>query len=364
MRQQPLRLSATRYKPLYDGIVELLNSARRAAGRAVNSIITTTYWEMGRRIVEEEQRGRRKAGYGEQLIDQLARDLTARFGRGFSRTNVFQIRQFYLAYQEIIQMPSGQSFLVEKVQTVSGQLPAFPLSWSHYVRLLSVQDLNARRFYEEQALRAGWSVRQLDRQIASQFYERSKAAKRQLAAKAQPGDELTADEHIRDPFVLEFLGLKDEYSESQLEEALIMHLEHFLLELGDDFAFVARQKRLRVGDQWYRVDLLFFHRRLRCLILIDLKLGRFSHSDAGQMNLYLNYAREHWTHAEENPPIGLILCSERNEVVAHYALGNLNNRVLAREYKLTLPDESVLVQEISTTRRALQLHPGTDLETE
>jgi hypothetical protein len=128
-----------------------------------------------------------------------------------------------------------------------------------------------------------------------------------------------AEEHIRDPFVLEFLGLKDEYSESQLEEALIRHLEHFLLELGEDFAFVARQKRLRVGDQWYRVDLLFFHRRLRCLILIDLKLGRFSHADAGQMNLYLNYAREHWTHVEENAPIGLILCSERNEADALYA---------------------------------------------
>ena len=147
--------------------------------------------------------------------------------------------------------------------------------------------------------------------------------------------------------------------ESQLEEALILHLEHFLLELGDDFAFVGRQKRLRVGDQWYRVDIIFFHRRLLCLILFDLKLGRFSHADAGQMNLYLNYAREHWTHSDENPPIGLILCSERNDVVAHYALGNMSNRVLAREYRLTLPIEQILVKEISTTRRELQLRPGT-----
>ena len=147
--------------------------------------------------------------------------------------------------------------------------------------------------------------------------------------------------------------------ESQLEEALILHLEHFLLELGDDFAFVGRQKRLRVGDQWYRVDIIFFHRRLLCLILFDLKLGRFSHADAGQMNLYLNYAREHWTHSDENSPIGLILCSERNDVVAHYALGNMSNRVLAREYRLTLPIEQILVKEISTTRRELQLRPGT-----
>jgi predicted nuclease of restriction endonuclease-like (RecB) superfamily len=237
---------------------------------------------------------------------------------------------------------------------MSGPLPSFPLSWSHYVRLLSVQDPPAGRFYEEQALRSGWSVRQLDRQIASQFYERSKAARQTLVAKRHPEDDLAPDEHIRDPFVLEFLGLKDEYSEHELEEALIQRLEHFLLELGDDFAFMARQKRLRVGNDWYRIDLLFFHRRLRCLVLIDLKLGRFSHTDAGQMNLYLNYAREHWTRPDENPPIGLILCSERNEAVAHYALGNLQNRVLAREYRLTLPEESVLVREISDTRRALQ----------
>jgi len=186
------------YKPLLDGIVALLEDSRRATGRAVNSILTATYWEIGRRIVEEEQRGRRKANYGDQLVEQLAADLTARFGKGFSRTNVFQMRQFYL--------------------------PSFPLSWSHYIRLLSVPELPARRFYEEQTLHSGWSVRQLGRQIASQFYERSKAARRNLSAREQPGDELTPDEHIREPFVLEFLGLKDEYSEHELEEALIQRL--------------------------------------------------------------------------------------------------------------------------------------------
>ncbi len=355
MTKQPGVAKTGAYQPLFDGIVALLEESRRAAGRAVNSIITSAYWEIGRRIVEEEQSGQRKANYGDQLVEQLAVDLTARFGKGFSRTNVFQMRQFYLSFQEIVQTPSEQSSALTTVQTASGQLPPFPLSWSHYVRLLSVQDLSARRFYEKQALSSGWSVRQLDRQIASQFYERSKAARRNLVARRQPGDDLTPDEQIRDPFVLEFLGLKDEYSEHELEEALIQHLEHFLLELGDDFAFMARQKRLRVGDEWYRVDLLFFHRRLRSLILIDLKLGRFSHADAGQMNLYLNYAREHWILPGENPPVGLVLCSERNDAVAHYALGNLNNQVLAREYKLSLPEEGVLVREISDTRRALQL---------
>jgi predicted nuclease of restriction endonuclease-like (RecB) superfamily len=174
------------------------------------------------------------------------------------------MRQFYLSSREII-------------QTASGQLPSFPLPWSPYVRSLSVQERPARRFYEDHALRSGWSVRQ-DRQIASQFCERSKGARGNLATKRRPGEDLTPDEHIRDPFVLELLGLKDEYSEHELEEALVLRLEHFLSELGDDFAFMARQKKLRLGDDWYRVDLLFFHRRLRCLILIDLKLGRSSHA--------------------------------------------------------------------------------------
>ncbi len=237
------------------------------------------------------------------------------------------------------------------------RVPSFPLSWTHYVRLLTVQDGAARSFYQTEALRGGWSVRQLDPQIASQFYERSKAARRTLVAKPQPDDEISPDDHIRDPFVLEFLNLKDEYSENELEEALIEHLEKLLLELGGEFTFIARQKRLRVGDQWYRVDLLLFHRRLRCLILIDPKPGRFNHADAGQMNLYLNYAAQHWAIHGENPPIGLILCSERNEAVAHYALGNLANQVLAREYRLTLPEESVLVQELAETRRSLQNSP-------
>ena len=348
------------YASLCSGIVELLESARRGAARTVNSIITSAYWEIGRRIVQEEQNGREKAGYGEQLIDRLSTDLMSRFGRGFSRSNVFLMRQFYLTHAGIVRTLSGQSDSSGIVRTPSGlstQFPAFPLSWSHYVRLLTVQNGTARSFYEGEALRGGWSVRQLDRQIASQFYERSQSARRALAAKAKPEDEISPDDQIRDPFVLEFLNLKDEYSESDLEDALIQHLEKFLLELGGEFTFMARQRRLRVGDQWYRVDLLLFHRRLRCLILIDLKLGRFTHADAGQMNLYLNYATEHWTIEGENPPIGLILCSERNEAVAHYALGNLANKILAREYKLRLPDESVLVQELAGLRKSLQKDP-------
>jgi predicted nuclease of restriction endonuclease-like (RecB) superfamily len=227
------------------------------------------------------------------------------------------------------------------------------------VSLLSVENPSARHFYETEDLRSGWSVRQLERQIATLFYERTLLSRNKAKMLRQSGAKLadeapTPEAEIKDPLVLEFLDLKDEYSESVLEEALITHLEHFLLELGNDFTFVARQKRLRVGDDWYRIDLLFFHRRLRCLIILDLKIGKFTHADAGQMNLYLNYAREHWTHSGENPPVGLILCAKGNEAVAHYALGKLENKVLAREYRLTLPEEKELVQEVERTTRLLE----------
>jgi predicted nuclease of restriction endonuclease-like (RecB) superfamily len=233
----------------------------------------------------------------------------------------------------------------------------FPLPWSHYVRLLSVEDSGARDFYEEEALRGGWSVRQLDRQIGSQFYERTMLSRNKTAmlakgTKPQRGDALTADEELKDPFMLEFLNLKDEYSEHELEEALIRHLEAFLLELGSDFAFVARQRRLRIGDQWSRIDLLLYHRRLRCLVIIDLKLTAFSPADAGQMNMYLNYAREHWTHADENPPVGLILCASKNDQVARYALDGLRNRVHAAAYRTQLPAESLLTAELVRARDA------------
>jgi predicted nuclease of restriction endonuclease-like (RecB) superfamily len=302
--------------PGYDNVLadisSVLESARRTAARSVNAVITATYWEIGRRIVEVEQPSRRKVDYyGEQIVERLARDLTDRFGRGFARRNLFQMRAFYLAYPKIVQTVSALS---------SSATNAFPLPWSHYVRLLSIDDLTAREFYEAEALRGGWSVRQLDRQVNSMFYQRTALSRNKVAmltkgVKAKPEDRITAEEEIKDPYILEFLALKDEYSESELEEALIRHLETFLLELGSDFTFVGRQKRLRIGDQWFRVDLLFFHRRLRCLVIIDLKLGEFTYADAGQMHMYLNYAREHWTNPDENPPVGLILCDKENAAV-------------------------------------------------
>ena len=227
------------------------------------------------------------------------------------------------------------------------------------MRLLSVKNTSAREFYGAEALRGGWSIRQLDRQINSQFYERTALSKNKAAMltegqKPRHEDRLLPVEEIKDPFVLEFLDLKDEHSESDLEEALIRHLETFLLELGGDFCFMGRQRRLRIGDKWYRVDLLFFHRRLRCLVVIDLKIGGFTHADAGQMHLYLNYARAHWGREGENPPVGLVLCSEKDEALARYALEGLPNNVMAAEYRITLPNEELLAAEIDRTRQVIE----------
>ncbi|MEX1132237.1 MAG: PDDEXK nuclease domain-containing protein [Flavobacteriales bacterium] len=365
---------------------QLVEGARHASVRAVNALMTASYWEIGRRIVQHEQGGKHRAGYGEELLSRLSVDLTERFGRGFSKRNIEQMRAFHLTWpiaQTVsAQLEKGGSSGKKqigpgrKTQTVSAQLnktgsvdaraqqivhlqavsEAFPLPWSHYVRLLTVEDDKARAFYEKEALRNGWSVRQLDRQVATRFYERTGLSrnKQRMLTKGAKAEVEDAESVIRDPFMLEFLDLKDEYSESELEEALIQHLEHFLLELGGEFAFVARQRNVRIGKNWYRVDLMFFHRRLRCLVVIDLKAGRYNHADAGQMNLYLNYAQEHWMQEGENPPVGLVLCTERDDAVAHYSLNGLTNRVMAREYRITLPKEKKLEAAIEKARKKIE----------
>ena len=327
------------YDLMLQDIMALLEAARHAAARNVNALMTATYWRIGQRIVELEQGGEERAAYGQAVLERLSQDLTATYRRGFSVRNLRNMRAFYLTYKtrEIRQTPSAES--------------RFPLPWSSYVRLLGIDDPNARQFYEEEALRGGWSTRQLDRQISSQFYTRTLLSKnkRAMLEKAQQPtaqDKVLPEEAIKDPYVLEFLDLKDEYSESDFEDVLIHKLEDFLLELGGDFTFVGRQRRLRIDDEWFRVDLLFFHRRLRCLVIIDLKIGEFSHADAGQMNMYVNYAREHWTLPGENPPVGLILCAAKRFMVAKYALEGLQNKVLAAEYRTTLPNETLLVEEL------------------
>lgn len=363
-------LPTAAYSGLLGEVVSLLENARRTSARAVNAVMTATYWEIGRRIVEVEQRGEQRAGYGDELIQRLATDLTARFGRGFSPVNLRQMRRFFGLWPEvpIQQTPSAESGVEPEkhnrqtlsVKTASHVTAPFPLPWSHYVKLLSVDDAKARKFYEAEALRGGWSVRQLDRQISTLFYQRTLLSKNKTAmlrkgAEPQANDLVMPEQEIKDPFVLEFLDLKDEYSEHELEEALILKLEEFLLELGGDFTFIGRQRRLRVGDVWYRIDLLFYHRRLRCLVVIDLKIGDLTHADTGQMHLYLNYVKEHWTYKDENPPVGLILCAKKDEAVAHYALDGLPNKVMAAEYRMALPEEKVLIAELEKTQRALEL---------
>ena len=377
-------LHSSQYQAIVGDLAKIVNEARDSAARSVNAAMTAAYWLIGHRIVELEQSGGARAEYGTALIERLATDLTRRFGRGFSRQNIQNMRLFYLSYppEQISQTASGKFNLSSRLpirQTPSGEsvinpadvapgdlLSAFPLPWSAYVRLLSIKNTQARDFYEAEALRGEWSIPQLDRQINSQFYERTALSKNKVAVlaregKPRPEDVVLPEDEIKDPFVLEFLDLKDEYSESDLEEALIRHLGTFLLELGDDFCFIGRQKPLRVDHRWYHVDLLFFHRRLRSLVVVDLKIGSFTHADVGQMHFYLNYAREHWMREDENPPVGLILCSEKDEAIAQYALEGLPNKVMAAEYRVTLPDEDLLADELDRTRQAIELRASVTL---
>lgn len=375
------RETDSRYGDLVGEIGTLLELARSTSARAVNAVMTATYWEVGRRIVEFEQGGQARAGYGKELLKRLSADLGARLGRGFSQDNLERCRLFYSRFSPglisaMASRISGGTAVEGTPHDISATVlrklgvtrepidlaevaRAFPLPWSHYALLIRLRSQEAVSFYQAEALRGGWTVRQLKRQIDSQFYERTalsrnKAAMLRKGQAAKPEDAVTTDEEVKDPLVLEFLGLKDEYSESALEDALIRHLETFLLELGNDFAFVGRQRRLRIDDEWFRVDLLFFHRRLKCLLIIDLKLGKFTHADAGQMHLYLTYAKEHWTHADENPPVGIILCAGKGEALVRYATEGLPNKLMVREYLTALPDEKLLATEIDRTRAALE----------
>jgi predicted nuclease of restriction endonuclease-like (RecB) superfamily len=353
-------------------IADLISEGRRGAVRAVDDAMTRTYWLIGQRIVEAEQRGAARAGYGEALIERLSKDLVRRAGRGFGARNLAHMRRFFLEYPHgttgnILQAAtakSGRNILQAATARSSRRspVPTFPLPWTHYTLLLAVKNDHARRFYEDEALRGGWTARQLERQIDSQFYERTALSRNKVAMlrkgeKRRAGDRLTPEQEIREPMMLEFLGLKDEYSETDLEEALISDLETFLLELGSDFAFIGRQRRLRIGDQWFRVDLLLFHRRLRSLVVIDLKLEKLTHADAGQMHMYLNYARKHWTVPGENPPVGLILCTSKDASIAEYALDGLRNQILATEYRTALPSEELIVERLEHARAQLLLRP-------
>jgi predicted nuclease of restriction endonuclease-like (RecB) superfamily len=317
----------------------LLAEARRTALSAVNLAMVQTYWSVGREIVQEEPRGQARADYGARLLETLAVQLTAEFGKGFDVSNLRYMRLVYLAF------PIRDALRHE-------------LSWTHYRLLCRVRQSEAREFYLNEATASRWSTRELERQIHSFLYERIAASRdkdgvRRLAdqgaAPFGPGDLL------RDPYVLEFTGLPErgQWQETDLEQALMDRLQNFLLELGRDLHLVARQKRITIDGDHFYVDLVFYHRLLRCFVLIDLKTGRLTQQDIGQMLLYVGYYEAEETRSDENPPVGILLCADRNEAVVRYTLGERAKQVFAARYQLHLPTEEELRTEIVRERDAL-----------
>jgi len=368
------------YSTLLTDLSSLIEQGRKTAVRYVNTVLVATYWLVGRRVVEYEQKGKERAEYGDALLKRLSNDLSKQFGKGWGEPHLRAVRQFYLIYGDIekrytlcsesrepteskIRQTPCSELIPAKALSIRVKLPPmesfnkiFPLSWSHYRLLMRLDESCKREFYESECIRGNWSVRQLDRQIQSMLYERTALSKRKLAVIAKAHKKtitLKPEDEIKDPYILEFLGLKDEYSESQLEENLIIHLEHFLLELGIGFTFVARQKRITLEGSHYRLDLLLYHRILRCLVAIDLKIGEFTHADAGQMNLYLNYLKDKEKLIGENDPVGIILCTDKKKTVVEYSLGGMSNKIFTSRYKLQLPAPDVLKAEIEHERQRL-----------
>ena len=359
-----------------DGIRRLIADARTTVGRGVNLLQVHTNFEIGRRIVEEEQRGQGRAAYGEEILRFLADKLTAEFGKGFSHTNLKLVRLFYLQNQKRIRqtlsdqfntpakgllltgqsdLPAiGQTATDQFTQTASGKsgIPPrpFTLSWSHYVFLLRVKNPDERSFYEIESAAQNWTVRELRRQFDSGLYERLALSrdKNGIHRLARNGHTV---EHSRDllkePLVLEFLGLDEQtrYSESDLESAIITRIEHFLLELGKGFLFEARQKRFTFDEEHFFVDLVFYNRLLRCYVLIDLKIGKLTHQDLGQMQMYVNHFDRSVKTADENSTIGIILCKQKNETLVEITLPKDAN-IHAREYQLYLPSKDELQQKL------------------
>ena len=316
-------------------IRELLENARKNVAQQVNTQLLTTYWNIGRIIVEYEQQNQIRADYGKQTLRELSKELTREFGKGFSRSNLQNMRAFYLAY--------------EKCQTVSGKL-----SWSHYCELLSITDENKRSFYEKESINSGWSVRELKRQIDSSLYERlllssGDANKEKVLSLAQKGIEINQPaDIIRDPYVFEFLGVPENKPilESDLEKALVVRIEKFLLELGRGFMFVGTQQRVTLNNTHYYVDMVFYNKILRAYVLIELKTKKLTPEAAGQLNMYLNYYAAEVNDPDDNPPIGIILCTDKDSVAAEYALGGLSNNIFASRYVLYMPDKEQLIAQV------------------
>ena len=337
-----MNLSANdNYRDLLDQISDTYGQGRLRAVQAVNAPLIETYWQVGRHIVEFEQAGEARAEYGKALIDTLAGDLGLRHGKGFSRSNLVYMRLMYQRY------PAGAPI---------SQKPSHQLSWSHYVELLKIDDELERSFYEKQAMTERWSVPELKRQKAAALFLRlatsqDKAGVLQLAQQGQMIEQ-PAD-LLREPYVFEFLKIPEPYqvSELQLETLLCDHLQPFLLELGKGFTFVGRQYRVTINGTHHRVDLVFYHRILRCFVLIDLKLGDVQHHDIGQMNLYLGYFANEENLEGDNPPIGIILSRNKDELLVEYATYGMSSQLFVQKYQLYLPDREALRVELERTLR-------------
>ncbi len=323
---------SNRYEHLLDFIGRILNEARAKAFTQINKILVKTYWETGKAIIEFEQEGEERAEYGSSLLKGLSNDLKLRYGRGFSRRNILDMRRFYITYR--------------KWQTVSAEL-----GWSHYIELLSIDNDLERNFYEKQCTHEKWSVRELKRQIDSALFQRIALSKdkKGVLELAKNGHLVgVAEDIIKDPYILEFLKVPhhERLTERELEQKLIDNLQMFFLELGKGFAFISRQYRISLGNKHFYVDLVFYHRILKCFVLIDLKIGEVSHQDIGQMNLYLNYFLKEENSAEDHPPIGIVLSARKNDIDVEYALGGITNKLFVSKYKLYLPDKRELEEKV------------------
>lgn len=329
----------------FQNVSELLETARKKVKTAVNLSMVYTYFEIGRMIFEEEQNGEQRASYGKYLINELSKYLTVQFGKGFSVTNLKQMRQFYVVYSEdqISQTVSDQ---FSNLPTVSTGRKFF-LSWSHYLKLMRISNVEERHFYEIEAAKNDWSLSEMKRQFDSSLYERlalsiDKDNVYRLSAEGQIIEK--ASDVVKDPYVLEFLGLQElpEYSETELETRIIDHLQKFLLELGTGFAFVGRQVRFTFDEEHFKVDLVFYNRLLRCFVLFDLKIGELKHQDIGQMQMYVHYYDRKVKLEDENPTIGIILCKDKNQSVVEMTLPENNNQIFASKYQTVLPSKEML----------------------
>lgn len=331
----------------YEQIKRILSEARNKVYQTANFAMVEAYWNIGKSIVEQ-QGGEEKAEYGSGLIEELSKQMTADFGKGFTVANLKNMRQFYLTF------PKSYALRSE-------------LSWTHYRLLMRIENENARQFYLEEAIKSNWSTRQLERQINSFFYERllSSQNKEKVSEEIQKLEPAKVPEDIiRDPYVLEFLGLSpnDDFYESDLEEALITHLQKFLLELGRGFSFVARQKRITFDGRHFRIDLVFYNYILKCFVLIDLKIGDLTHQDLGQMQMYVHYYERELMNEGDNPPIGIVLCADKSESVVKYTLPENETQIFASKYKLYLPSEEELSQELQREYRALEYDKETSIK--